>query len=119
MSRTQNKVHLKSKDTNDSDSEEYDTDLEENFTEEKDFYKTQEEIYFQTCQNLDIAPVSRFLRELRSESVDLQHYGIGDKGAIAVSSALARNMTVKKLNLADNGISTIGAEALALLCLTA
>ena len=73
MSRTQNKVHLK------SNSEEYDTDLEENFTEEKDFYKTQEEIYFQTCQNLDIAPVSRFLRELRSESVDLQHYGIGDK----------------------------------------
>ena len=69
LSRTQNKVHLKSKDTNDSDSEEYDTDLEENFTEEKDFYKTQEEIYFQTCQNLDIAPVSRFLRELRSESV--------------------------------------------------
>ena len=115
LSRTQNKVHLKSKDTNDSDSEEYDTDLEENFTEEKDFYKTQEEIYFQTCQNLDIAPVSRFLRELRSESVDLQHYGIGDKGAIAVSSALARNMTVKKLNLADNGISTIGAEALALM----
>ena len=107
--------HLINKDTNQSDSEEYDTDLEENFTEEKDFYKTQEEIYFQTCQKLEIAPVSRFLRELCSESVDLQHYGIGDKGVIAFSSALARNITVKKVNLADNSISSIGAEVLALM----
>ena len=34
-------------------------------------------------------------------------------GAAAVSSALARNITITKLNLCDNGISHMGANALA------
>lgn len=114
LSKTQNKeLHLETNDINESDSDEYDTDLEENFTEEKDFHKTQEEIYLQTCQRLDIPPVSRFLRVLCTDTVDLPHYGIGDNGIIAVSTALGRNITVKKLNLCDNSISHVGAEALA------
>ena len=112
LSKTQHgETHLETKD--ESDSEEYDTDLEENFKEEKDFHKTQEEIYLQTCQQLDIPPVSRFLRGLCTNTVDLQHYGIGDNGVMAVSNALARNITVTNLNLCDNGISHIGAVALA------
>ncbi|XP_078381395.1 uncharacterized protein LOC144664153 [Oculina patagonica] len=113
-SKTQHsKSHLETKDDHESDSEEYETDLEDSFKEEKDFHKTQEEIYLQTCQQLDIPPVSRFLRGLRTNTVDLQHYGIGDNGVVAVSNALARNITVTKLNLCDNGISHIGTVALA------
>ena len=107
-------VHLEiTKGGDGSDSEDYDTDLEENFEEEKDFHKTQEEIYLITCRQLNIPPVSRFLRELCTNTVDLQHYGIGDSGAVAVSSALTRNITITKLNLCDNGISHLGANALA------
>lgn len=107
-------VHLEiTKGGDGSDSEEYDTDLEESFEEEKDFHKTQKEIYLKTCRQLNIPPVSRFLRELCTKTVDLQHYGIGDSGAVAVSSALARNITITKLNLCDNGISHLGANALA------
>lgn len=115
LSKAQNKeIHLETtKNGDESDSEEYDTDLEESFEEEKDFHKTQEEIYLKTCRQLNIPPVSRFLRELCTNTVDLQHYGIGDSGVVAVSSALARNITITKLNLCDNGISHMGANALA------
>ena len=115
LSKAQNnEIHLETtKSGDESDSEEYDTDLEESFEEEKDFHKTQEEIYLKTCRHLNIPPVSRFLRELCTHTVDLQHYGIGDSGVAAVSSALARNITVTKLNLRDNGISHMGANALA------
>lgn len=115
FSKAQNKdIHLETtKSGDESDSEEYDTDLEESFEEEKDFHKTQEEIYLKTCRQLNIPPVSRFLRELCTNTVDLQHYGIGDSGVVAVSSALARNITITKLNLCDNGISHTGAHALA------
>ena len=115
LSKAQNKeIHLETtKSGNESDSEEYDTDLEESFKEENDFHKTQEEIYLKTCRQLNIPPVSRFLRELCTNIVDLQHYGIGDSGVVAVSSALARNITITKLNLCDNGISHMGANALA------
>lgn len=115
ISKAGNKeIHLEiTKGGDGSDSDEYDTDLEESFEEEKDFHKTQEEIYLKTCRQLNIPPVSRFLRELCTKTVDLQHYGIGDSGAVAVSSALARNITITKLNLCDNGISHLGANALA------
>lgn len=115
LSKAQNKeIHLETtKSGDESDSEEYDTDLEESFKEENDFHKTQEEIYLKTCRQLNIPPVSRFLRELCTNTVDLQHYGIGDSGVVAVSSALARNITITKLNLCDNGISHMGANALA------
>lgn len=96
-----------------SDSEEYDTDLEESFKEDTDFHKTQEEMYLQTCRQLDTPPVSRFLRELCTDAVDLQHYGIGDNGVLAVAAALERNITVTKLNLHDNSLTHVGAEALA------
>ena len=101
------------KSSNGNNSDEYDTDLEEQFKEENDFHKTQEEIYLQTCRQLDIPPVSKFLRELCSDAVDLQHYGIGDNGVVAVAAALARNITVTKLNLHDNSLSHVGAKALA------
>ena len=104
---------MDSKGSDGSDSDEYETDLEEEFKEEKDFHKTQEEIYLQTCRQLDIPPVSKFLRELCSDAVDLQHYGIGDNGVVAVAAALARNITVTKLNLNDNSLSHVGAKALA------
>ena len=115
LSKAQNKeIHLETtKSGDESDSEDYDTDLEESFKEENDFHKTQEEIYLKTCRQLNIPPVSRFLRELCTNTVDLQHYGIGDSGVVAVSSALARNITITKLNLCDNGISHMGANALA------
>ena len=59
LSTAQNKeIHLEtSKSGDESDSEEYDTDLEESFEEEKDFHKTQEEIYLKTCRQLNIPPV--------------------------------------------------------------
>ena len=104
---------LGAKDADESESDEYDTDLEESFKEETDFHKTQEEIYLQTCKQLDTPPVSRFLRELCTDTVDLQHYGIGDNGVLAVAAALARNITVTKLNVHDNSLSHVGAEALA------
>ena len=96
-----------------SDSEEYDTDLEESFKEDTDFHKTQEEMYLQTCRQLDTPPVSRFLRELCTDAVDLRHYGIGDNGVLAVAAALEKNITVTKLNLHDNSLTHVGAEALA------
>ncbi|KAJ7369617.1 hypothetical protein OS493_037567 [Desmophyllum pertusum] len=113
FSKTQNKeILLEINNDDESDSEEYDTDLEENFKEEKDVHKTQEEVYLHMCKQLDIPPVNRFLRELCTDTVDLQHYGIGDNGVVAISTALARNITITKLNLCDNSISNAGSEAL-------
>ncbi|XP_068686719.1 leucine-rich repeat-containing protein 74A-like [Montipora foliosa] len=97
-----------------SGSEEYDTDLEESFKEDySEYHKTSEEIYQQTCRQLATPPVSRFLRQLNTDTVDLQHYGIGDRGILAVAEALERNITVRKLNLHDNSLTHVGAKALA------
>lgn len=57
--------------------------------------------------------MSRFLREICTNAVDLQHYGIGDNGVLAVAATLERNITVTKLDLHDNSLTHVGAEALA------
>lgn len=97
-----------------SASEEYDTDLEESFQENyNEHHKTAEEVYLQSCTQQVIPPVSKFLRQLCTDTINLPHYGIGDSGILAVSAALERNFTVTKLNLQDNSLTHVGAKALA------
>lgn len=106
--------YIRSLESDGSVSEDYDTDLEESFEENyNEHHKTAEEVYLQSCTQQAIPPVSRFLRQLCTDSINLPHYGIGDNGILAVSAALERNFTVTKLNLQDNSLTHVGAKALA------
>lgn len=97
-----------------SDSDEYDIELDEcldGFKETKNT-KNCRDIYLQACHDLNIVPASLFSRKCITSSIDLKHYGIGDKGARAVGMAMKHNQTVRELNLHDNGIGEKGVVAI-------
>lgn len=95
-----------------SDEDEWDTDLEE--AEEIDYRTLSvQEAYIKVCEDLNVPPVHRVLNQINTESINLKHYGILDKGAKALAMAMTRNVTVVTLNLHDNGITDKGTAALA------
>ena len=95
-----------------SEDEGWDTDLEESCIETTND-TSQEQMYLTACNKLGIPPASKFIKQIATNKVDLQHYGLLEQGVQAICYALKRNITVDTLNLHDNGITEIGASALA------
>ena len=73
------------------------------------------ESFLRSCENLGIPPfaMTYFLDKMTSGDAELvvRNYGIGPTGAVAVTEALARNKSVKKLDLSLNNIQDKGAIA--------
>uniref|UniRef100_A0A8C4J4C1 LR74A protein n=1 Tax=Dromaius novaehollandiae TaxID=8790 RepID=A0A8C4J4C1_DRONO len=58
-------------------------------------------------------PVSHFIQNLAKPYINLNHHGLGPKGAKAIAIALVSNATVTHLELEDNWILAEGAVYLA------
>lgn len=97
-----------------SDSDEFDIDLDEipEDLKEPSHEKSSKDVYLKACSDLKIIPASIFKRQCDTSSINLKHYGIGDKGARAVAKALKCNQTVQELNLHDNSLRAEGVEAI-------
>ena len=87
--------------------EEFDTDIEEE-NNKKVVPRSTKEVYLDACQKTGSVPSSKFLRQCETSAINLKHYGIGDKGAKAVSMALRSDSVVTTLNLHDNSIRESG-----------
>lgn len=101
-------------DTESSNSDDdWDTDLEETSEAITPNQPAATQVYVEACDHLGTPPVSKFIRQMSGNVVDLKHYGLRDKGVQAVATALATNITVTTLNLYDNGLEETGAKSIA------
>uniref|UniRef100_A0A8C6ZLR6 Uncharacterized protein n=1 Tax=Nothoprocta perdicaria TaxID=30464 RepID=A0A8C6ZLR6_NOTPE len=66
-----------------------------------------------TCRLLEVVPVSQFIQNLSKPYINLNHHGLGPKGAKAIAIALVSNASVTHLELEDNWILAEGAVCIA------
>lgn len=95
-----------------SSDDEWDTDVEDNNDLDSDSLPI-EQIYLRTCEELRAPPITRVTKQIKTDMIDLKHYGILDKGAKALAKTMGKNVTVATLNLHDNGIKKLGAIEIA------
>ncbi|XP_066551152.1 leucine-rich repeat-containing protein 74A [Amia ocellicauda] len=92
--------------------EEWDTDLEEDEVAESSGVSARD-LYLQACQLVGVVPVSYFLRNLGCNSnLNLNHHGLGPRGAKALAIALVSDVTITTLELEDNGLQAEGVKYL-------
>ena len=92
-----------------SSDEEWDTDLaleQDKELEIGSFYKD-------ICNQLNIPVVSKVVKQIHTDRVDLNYYGVTDKDVQTVASTLEKCLTVTVLNLHDNRIGEKGASLVA------
>ncbi|XP_074612744.1 uncharacterized protein LOC141868680 [Acropora palmata] len=94
----------KEDDTQSFASSHWDTDLEDDFPG-KDKGVSDKETYLKTCDALGVTPVSRFGNEIGQEEIKINHRFLKGMGMTAIASALLRNKTTSKLNIAHNELS--------------
>jgi hypothetical protein len=69
--------------------------------------------YIAACKKLGVMfPVDSIVEKFDHERLVLDHAGLGDKGAIALSEAIRINHNISELSLVDNAITPRGAEPL-------
>uniref|UniRef100_A0A8B9S468 Leucine-rich repeat-containing protein 74A n=1 Tax=Apteryx owenii TaxID=8824 RepID=A0A8B9S468_APTOW len=90
-----------------------DTDLEIEDPEKAFAGITGIELYLEACRLLELVPVSHFIQNLAKPYINLNHHGLGPRGAKAIAIALVSNATVTRLELEDNWILAEGAVCLA------
>ncbi|KAM8807950.1 leucine-rich repeat-containing protein 74A [Eudromia elegans] len=71
------------------------------------------ELYLEACRLLEVVPVSQFIQNLSKPYINLNHHGLGPKGAKAIAIALVSNASVIHLELEDNWILAEGAVCIA------
>ena len=91
-------------DTQSFASSHWDTDLEDDFPG-KEEGTSDKETYLKTCDALGVTPVSRFGNEIGQEEIKINHRFLKGMGMTAIASALLRNKTTSKLNIAHNELS--------------
>ena len=69
--------------------------------------------YLEACEGYSCYPASRILNHLDAPRLSLARYGLGPRGAYALSALLSLNGTWRSLSLAHNAIGTSGAAAIA------
>uniref|UniRef100_A0A8C8VDZ1 Leucine rich repeat containing 74A n=1 Tax=Pelusios castaneus TaxID=367368 RepID=A0A8C8VDZ1_9SAUR len=70
------------------------------------------ELYLEACKLVGVVPVSYFLRNMEEPYMNLNHHGLGPKGAKAIAIALVSNTTITHLELEDNWILAEGVTCL-------
>ncbi|XP_072193577.1 leucine-rich repeat-containing protein 74A [Excalfactoria chinensis] len=71
------------------------------------------ELYLEACRLMEVVPVSHFAQNLSKPYINLNHHGLGPKGAKAIAIALVSNAAVTHLELEDNHILAEGAKCIA------
>ncbi|XP_028158114.1 leucine-rich repeat-containing protein 74B-like [Ostrinia furnacalis] len=67
-----------------------------------------QELYMDTCKEMNLCPIRSFCRQLLEEKVDLKYYGIAPSAFRSIAMALKLNRNVQVLDLTDNFISIDG-----------
>uniref|UniRef100_A0A672GN43 Leucine rich repeat containing 74A n=1 Tax=Salarias fasciatus TaxID=181472 RepID=A0A672GN43_SALFA len=90
--------------------QDWDTDLDEDGTRGL----SRAEVYLQACRRIGAVPVSAFVRAVSDTTVNLNHYGVGPRGARALAVALkvTDDKVVTKLELEDNRLKAEGTRYL-------
>uniref|UniRef100_A0A8C3RLW8 Leucine rich repeat containing 74A n=1 Tax=Chelydra serpentina TaxID=8475 RepID=A0A8C3RLW8_CHESE len=70
------------------------------------------ELYLEACKLVGVVPVSYFIRNIEEPYMNLNHHGLGPKGAKAIAIALVSNTTITHLELEDNWILAEGVTCL-------
>ncbi|XP_073668388.1 leucine-rich repeat-containing protein 74A [Paramisgurnus dabryanus] len=70
------------------------------------------EIYLQACKLVGVVPVRYFLRNLGSDTINMNHHGLGPLGGKALAIALVTDVHTTTLQLADNFLLAEGAKYL-------
>ncbi|MBN3292219.1 LR74A protein, partial [Polypterus senegalus] len=94
------------------DEEELDSDLLQKGVQDSTIENSDCEIYLKACQLVGVVPVSRILRNFNSPSLNLNHRGLGPRGAKALAIMLVSNTSITSLELEDNHIQAEGAASL-------
>ncbi|XP_029981832.1 leucine-rich repeat-containing protein 74A [Sphaeramia orbicularis] len=92
--------------------DESDSDTESDEKEEGKKEMSIADVYLQACKLVGVVPVSYFLRNLESTTMNLSHHGLGPLGCKALSIALVADMQINTLQLSDNHILAEGAQYL-------
>nr|XP_023850765.1 leucine-rich repeat-containing protein 74A-like [Salvelinus alpinus] len=90
----------------------WDTDLEIDEVKKTSKDTSTAEIYLQACKLVGVVPVSYFLRNLGTSTMNLNHHGLGPPGGKALAIALVTDMHITNLELADNYLLAEGARYL-------
>ncbi|XP_070971407.1 leucine-rich repeat-containing protein 74A-like [Oncorhynchus clarkii lewisi] len=90
----------------------WDTDLEVDEVKKTSKDTSTAEIYLQACKLVGVVPVSYFLRNLGTSTMNLNHHGLGPPGGKALAIALVTDMHITNLELADNYLLAEGARYL-------
>ncbi|XP_062862808.1 leucine-rich repeat-containing protein 74A [Trichomycterus rosablanca] len=90
--------------------DEWDIDHKERKTTGKDISTA--EVYLQACKLVGVVPVSYFLRNLGSATINLNHHGLGPLGGKALAIALVTDLHTTTLELADNYLLAEGTRYL-------
>jgi len=69
--------------------------------------------YLEKCAELKIVPIALFLAKMEADHVNLNHHGMGVKGALAVAACLKANDKILSINLGDSWLGDQGSAALA------
>uniref|UniRef100_A0A4W4F5L2 Leucine rich repeat containing 74A n=1 Tax=Electrophorus electricus TaxID=8005 RepID=A0A4W4F5L2_ELEEL len=85
----------------------YETDLED---EEDGKNMSTAELYLQACTMVGVVPVRYFLRNLGSDTINLNHHGLGPLGGKAIAIALVTDVHTTTLELKDNFLLGEGAR---------
>ncbi|KAM9555544.1 leucine-rich repeat-containing protein 74A [Guaruba guarouba] len=86
-----------------------DTDLEVEDPQKAFVGTTGTWLYLEACRLMEVVPVSYFIQNMAKSYINLNHYGLGPKGAKAIAIALMTNETVTHLELEDNHMMAEGA----------
>lgn len=96
-----------------SDSDGYDTDLEDEVSAKNEYDSSGKDNYIKICKDLHLVPVSHFMRHIKDQYLSLKHYNLGCTKTIALTGALVSNTYVESLDLTDNAIGSVGGSAIA------
>ncbi|XP_061087305.1 leucine-rich repeat-containing protein 74A [Conger conger] len=70
------------------------------------------DVYLRACRMVGVVPVSYFLRNLGSTTLNLNHHGLGPLGCKALAIALVTDMQITTLELEDNYVLAEGTRYL-------
>ena len=71
-----------------------------------------QQAYSSACTESGATPISRVHNQLDAPRLSLPHYGLGARGAVALSTLLPLNHSWRVFDLRDNAIGQVGALAI-------
>lgn len=104
---------ISSKLTENYNSDDFDTDLEEHecdfqdeatarMKKDAELQKTESSArYLKMCRSVEAVPCSKFIHQINQSEVSMRHYGLGPSGAKAIALEMLWNRNITKLDLTN------------------